>query len=129
GRYGTGSARAPPPPTPPPPERGGGSTRSWPRALTSTPGTRRPSRRLRQRLLALGESPIEPQRERLDVGALDGRATPDAQARRRVAVTIDVEGDALLLKRRSDAFDERRLRFGGKLCHRGIDDPQAHRGV
>ncbi len=57
-------------------------------------------RRLRQRVLALGEGPVEPRRQRLDVGALDGRAAPDAQARRRIAIGVDVVGDALLLQAR-----------------------------
>src|SRR5437762_13594905 len=87
------------------------------------------SRRLRQRLLALGEGPVEPQRERLDICALDRRTAPDAQARRRIAVSIDVVSDALLLERGGDALDEAGLRFGGKFCHRWIDHPQAHRGV
>ena len=46
----------------------------------------RKSRRLRQRGLGFGEGPVEPWRQRLDVARLDGRAAPDAQARRRVAV-------------------------------------------
>src|SRR6516162_2132368 len=61
------------------------------------------SRRLRQRVLGLGESPVEPQGECLDVGALHRRAAPDAQARRRVTISIDVEGDALLLQHGVDA--------------------------
>src|SRR5580700_10402446 len=66
------------------------------------------SRGLRQGILGLGVSPIEPQRQRLDIGALDRRAAPDAQSRRRVAVCVDVIGDGLLVERASDAFDEGR---------------------
>src|SRR5436309_13389127 len=87
------------------------------------------SRRLRQRLLALGEGPVEPQRERLDIRALDRRTAPDAQARRRITVSIDIVSDALLLERCGEALDEAGLRFGVKLCHRWIDDPQGRRGV
>src|SRR5207249_9534632 len=87
------------------------------------------SGRLRQRLLALGEGPVEPQRERLDIRALDRRTAPDAQARRRIAVSIDVVSDALLLERGGDALDEAGLRFGGKLCHRWIHHPQHHGAV
>ena len=76
------------------------------------------SRRLRQRVPALGEGPVEPQRQRLDIGALDGRAAPDAQAGRRIAVGIDVIGDALLLQRGGNALDERRLRLGRQACPR-----------
>ena len=38
--------------------------------------------------------PVEPGPERLDVGGVDGRAAPDAQARRRVAIAGDVVGGA-----------------------------------
>src|SRR5262245_49483228 len=87
------------------------------------------SRRLRQRVLGLGEGPVEPQGERLDIGALHRRAAPDAQARRRITIRVDVVGDALFLQRGGDALDERRLRLGGKFSHRRIDDLQAHRRV
>src|SRR4029077_6176864 len=40
--------------------------------------------------LAIG--PVEPGQQRLDVGALDGGARPDAQARRRIAMARDVVG-------------------------------------
>ena len=72
--------------------------------------------------LALAIGPVEPQRQRFDIGALDGRAAPDAQARRRVAIGGDVVGDAFLVERGGDAFDEGRLRVGGKPGHRRIDD-------
>src|SRR5262249_9198203 len=84
---------------------------------------------LRQGVFGLGEGPVEPQGERLDIGALHRRAAPDAQARRRITISIDVVGDALLLQRGGDGLDERRLRRGGKLCHRRIDDLEAHRRV
>src|SRR5262245_7646173 len=73
----------------------------------------RGSRRFRQRVLTLGKGPIEPQRERLDISALHGRAAPDAQTRRRIAVGIDIVGNALLLQGGGDAFHERGLRIGG----------------
>jgi hypothetical protein len=44
------------------------------------------------------QGPVEPGPERLDVGGVDGRAAPDAQARRGVAVAGDVEGGAFLLE-------------------------------
>src|SRR5215467_14330548 len=75
------------------------------------------SRRLRQSVLALGESPVEPQRQRLDVGALGGRAAPDAQARWSIAIRVDVIGHALLVERGGDALDERRLRLGRQPGH------------
>src|SRR4029078_1702135 len=78
-------------------------------------------RRLRQRGLGLGIGPVEPDRERLDVGALDRRATPDEQAGRRLAIGVDAVGDAFLLERRRDALDELCLRIGRKLRHRRID--------
>src|SRR5215472_574848 len=87
------------------------------------------SRRLQQRVLASGKRPVEPERERLDIGALDGRAAPDAQAGRCVAVGIDVVGDAFLLQRGGHALDERGLRLGRKPADRGVDHLQADRGV
>src|SRR5262249_18435704 len=59
-----------------------------------TRGAMAASRRLAQCFLALRERPIEPGHERLDVGGLDGRAAPDAQTGRRVALERDVVGDA-----------------------------------
>src|SRR5215813_9594786 len=57
------------------------------------------------------------------------RSRKRASLARRMTISIDVVGDALLLQRGGDAFDECRLRLGGKLCHRWIDDLQAHRGI
>src|SRR5437879_1303475 len=65
-------------------------------------------RRLRQRVLGLGEGPVEPLRERFHIARLDGRAAPDAQPRRRIAVGIDVVGHAFLLERRGEVLDEGR---------------------
>src|SRR5262249_53390749 len=47
---------------------------------------KRELRRLGQRVLGARKGPVEPLGERLDVAALDGRAAPDAQARRSVAI-------------------------------------------
>ena len=69
---------------------------------------------MRERVLGLGVGPVEPVRERFDVGALDGRAAPDPQARRRIAVGADVVGDAFLLERCGNALGERRLGLGRK---------------
>src|ERR1043166_5437988 len=74
-----------------------------------TRGAMAASRRFAQCVLALRERPIEPRGERLDVGGLDGRAAPYAQARRRVAIESDVVGDAFLLERRRHATGEGRL--------------------
>ena len=85
--------------------------------------------RLCQRVLGLGERPVEPERERLDVVRLHGRAAPDAQAGRRVAVGVYVVGDALLFERGGEALHERGLRVRRELEHRRIDHLQADRGV
>src|SRR5262245_40762069 len=84
-------------------------------------------RRLRQRVLGLGIGPVEPERERFPVGALDGRAAPDTQARRGVAIGIDIEADAFLVERSRNPFDESRLRIRSEPGDRGVDDFQAYR--
>src|SRR6516165_240501 len=81
------------------------------------------------RRLGLGVRPVEPDRQRFDVGALRGAAAPHPQTRRRVAIGVDVVGDALLLQRRGDAFDEGGLRVGGEPVHGRIDHLQANGGV
>ena len=48
--------------------------------------------------VTVGEGPVEPRTERFDIGGVDGRAAPDAQARRGVAVTGDVVGAPSLLE-------------------------------
>src|SRR5262249_3284849 len=87
------------------------------------------SRRLGQRVLGLGEGPVEPERERLDVGGLDGCAAPDAQARRRITISVDIVGDAFLFERGRQALDEGCLRLGRQRRDRGVDHFQAHRRV
>ncbi len=67
---------------------------------------------LLERGLLCCEGPFEPGHQRLDIGFLDRRAGPDAQARRRIAIVPDVEGDAFLLERRDDALGEGRLAVG-----------------
>src|SRR5580658_9464056 len=83
-------------------------------------------RSLRQRGLGLGVGPVEPQRQRLDVAALHGRAAPHPQTRRRIAIGVDVVGYGLFLERGGDAFDEGGLRVCGKPRYRRIDHFQAH---
>src|SRR5258707_14626625 len=80
------------------------------------------SRRLRQRVLGPGEGPIQPAGERLDVGRLDGRAAPDAQTRRRVAIMGEIVAGAFLLDHGGEAFGETRLRIAGKRGHRRVAD-------
>src|ERR1700733_901117 len=86
-------------------------------------------RRFGQRVLGLGERPIEPRRQYLDVGGLDGRTTPDAQAWRRVAVVGEVVAGALLLDRGGERLGKSRLGVGGKRRHGGIDDLETDRRV
>src|SRR5262249_55205284 len=90
--------------------RGPGSPRWSGRANTVLP--RIGSGCLGQCILSLGEGPVEPERERLDVGGLDGRAAPDAQAGGCVTIGVDIVGDAFLLERRGQVLDEARLRLG-----------------
>ena len=59
-----------------------------------------------QAAFALGVGPVEPGPERLDIGGVDGRAAPDAQARRGVAIAGDVVGGAFLLEQAGDLLDE-----------------------
>ena len=80
------------------------------------------SRRLGQRILSLGERPVEPLGESLDVARFDRRAAPDAQARRSVAVVGDVVAGAFLLDRGREVLGEGRLRLDGKPGDRRIDD-------
>ena len=46
----------------------------------------------------LCERPIEPGKCRLQIGGLHGRATPQPQARRRVAVAAGIEGGRLVVQ-------------------------------
>src|SRR3954452_23162027 len=48
------------------------------------------SGRLGELRLFLGEGPVEPRRQSLEVGGLDGGAAPDAQPRRSIPVGADV---------------------------------------
>src|SRR5215475_3055299 len=57
----------------------------------------------------LGEGPVEPGQERLDVRGLDRGAAPDAQAWRRVAIGADVEGNPFRLEPVGDGLGESRL--------------------
>src|SRR5207244_3506923 len=68
------------------------------------------SRGFRQRGLGLREGPVDPRRQRLEIGSLDGRAAPDAQARRRIAMRRDVVGGAFLLDARDEILHEGPLR-------------------
>src|SRR5437762_9507488 len=86
-------------------------------------------RRLRERVLGLGKSPVEPLRERFDVACFNGRAAPHAQARWRIAIGVDVVGDAFLLERCGEVLDEGRLRIGREREYGRVDDLEAHRGV
>src|SRR4051794_12528710 len=66
------------------------------------------SGRLRQRVLGLGERPVEPLRQDLDVAGLHGRTAPDAQARRGIAVVGDVVAGALFFNGGREALGEGR---------------------
>src|SRR5215203_2630862 len=68
-----------------------------------------------------GGGPVEPQRQRLHIITFNGRATPNAQTGRCVAIGIDVIGHAFILQCGAQAFHKRRLRLGRQLADRGID--------
>eukprot|EP01136_Pigoraptor_vietnamica_P033668 Opistho-1_new@96758 len=53
-----------------------------------------------------GVSPVEPRAERFDIGGVDGRAAPDAKARRRVAIARDVISRAFGFEQRGELLDE-----------------------
>src|SRR5262249_45777470 len=87
------------------------------------------SGRLEQRVLAICKRPIEPKRQRLEIGALYGRATPDAQSEWSIAVRIDIIGYSLLLERRAQPLHEIRLCIRRQFRDRRIHDLEAHRRV
>ena len=82
-----------------------------------------------RRRAGAGERPVEPGQQPLDIGGLDGGATPDTQARRRIAVAGDVEGHRLLasspVMRLMKAASPARQRPAG---NRRIGDREADRG-
>src|SRR5579871_4310369 len=75
------------------------------------------------------EGVVEPASQRLEVGRLDRRAAPDAQAWRGVAIGADVEGDLLLLEQTRQRLRERRLSVGRQSGDRRIDDLETDAGV
>src|SRR3954453_20023020 len=48
--------------------------------------------------------PVEPRPERFDVGGVDGRPAPDAQARRRIAIRGDVVGRVFAFEQLADSL-------------------------
>src|SRR6476620_8026406 len=68
--------------------------------------------------------PVEPIGQDAEVRRLDGRAGPDAEMRRRVAMEVDVVGDAFLVQARGDVLEERLLRLFVEASDLRIDDLQ-----
>src|SRR5215510_7118147 len=101
---------------------------AWQRLRARPPASAgaRALRRLGQRLLGQRIGPVEPRHQGLDVGGLDGRAAPDTQARRRVAVGRDVVGDAFLLQRRRHALGEGGLPVCRQPAHRRVANLEAY---
>src|SRR5215471_11793029 len=87
------------------------------------------SRRLGQRIPGLGEGPIQPLGQYLDVCCLDACAAPDAQSGRCIAIMRDIVAGAFLFDSACKRLGERRLGFCGKRRHGRIDNLQANRGV
>lgn len=71
----------------------------------------------------------DPRQQRLQVARLHGRAAPDAQAGRSVAVMAEIVAGAGLLDDRDHLLGEGRLRIGRQRRHRRVGELQAHRGV
>src|SRR5580658_2079213 len=76
--------------------------------------------------LAIG--PVEPGQQRFDIAALDGGAAPDAQPRRRIAMTGDVIGDALGIEHRFEPLHRGALRLDIQALEPVIGDLEADRG-
>src|SRR3984957_17133680 len=104
-----------------------------PLATTWTPAfagiTKPRSRRFGELALFDNESVIEPVRQRLDIGRFDRRATPDAQASRRVTISADVKRDLFFLKQGRQTLGECGLGVGRQSGHRRIDDFKTDAGV
>ena len=88
-------------------------------------GLTRQAAALRSVAFCVCEGPVEPGHQRFEVGGLDGRAAPDAQAGRRVAIGADVVGDAFLVEqrrpcpwRRPPGRRRRARRRPGRRCDR-----------
>src|SRR5712671_4095362 len=73
-------------------------------------------------LFHLCEGPIEPGRQRLDVGCFHGGAAPDAQTRRRGAIAADIQCDIFLFQKTCDLRGSFSLRLLGQSSEPGIDD-------
>src|SRR6266852_5885255 len=73
-------------------------------------------------LFHLREGPIEPGRQRFDIGCFHGGATPDAQTRRRGAIAADVESDIFLFQKACDLRGSFSLRLLGQSSEPRIDD-------
>src|SRR5712691_919116 len=80
-------------------------------------------------LFHLSEGPIEPRRERFDIGCLHGGAAPDAQTRRRGAIAADVESDIFLFQKTCDLRGSFSLRLLGQSSEPRIDDLETRAGV
>src|SRR6266568_9527187 len=79
-----------------------------------------------ERCLCLGKRPVDPRRQRRDIGLFDRATAPDAQTRRCVAMGRDVERGAFLLDERDEILHEGPLRVDGERPDRRIDDLEAH---
>src|ERR1700722_17552478 len=98
----------------PPPARGGGGKHLG---------------RLQQLVGDGGEGPVEPGRQRFEVGGLHRAAAPDAQARRGVAIGGGVEGHAFLFQKVGELLGELRLAGGRERGDPAVDDLQADAGI
>src|SRR6202022_1508639 len=86
-------------------------------------------RRLRERRLGLGERPVDPLRQQRDVLCFHGRATPDAQTRRRAAEGGEIVAGPFLFHQGHQLLGEVGLRVRRQRRDRGIDHLHAHRGI
>src|SRR5579872_1811577 len=102
---------------------------SWREGLIEAKGEDSRSGRLEDLVGDGGERPVEPGRQRVEVGRVDRPTAPDAQARGRVPVGGGVECDAFLLQKVGELLGKLRLALLGERHDAGVDDLEAHAGV
>src|SRR3546814_9949307 len=68
----------------------------------------------------LRPGPVEPGAERFDIGGVDGRAAPDAQARRGIAIAGDIMGRPFGVEQPRELLDEVRIGAFDREAHAGL---------
>src|SRR3546814_20854597 len=70
----------------------------------------------------LRPGPVEPGAERFDIGGVDGRAAPDAQARRGIAIAGDIMGRPFGVEQPRDLLDAVRIRAFDPTGRKSVRD-------